>query len=98
MDTTASMTAAFPCSCCGFIVFDEPAGSFEICPLCGWQDDPVQIAAPGYAGGANKDSLCTAQRRAGWHELRHNSLKGYRRAPDWRPVKPEECTSEAPHD
>ncbi|MDR2347233.1 MAG: hypothetical protein LBD90_01155 [Bifidobacteriaceae bacterium] len=37
------------CACCGFATL--PADSmFEICPLCGPQDDDVQNADPDYAG------------------------------------------------
>jgi hypothetical protein len=44
------------CACCGFATL--PADSmFEICPLCGWEDDDVQNADPDYAGGANELSL-----------------------------------------
>jgi anaerobic ribonucleoside-triphosphate reductase len=44
------------CNCCGFPTL--PADSlFEICPICGWQDDSVQNDDPDYAGGANTQSL-----------------------------------------
>jgi len=44
------------CACCGFSTL--PKGSiFEICPLCGWQDDGVQNDNPDYSGGANSLSL-----------------------------------------
>lgn len=44
------------CFCCGFETL--PHGSiFEICPLCGWQDDGVQNDDPDYKGGANELSL-----------------------------------------
>jgi hypothetical protein len=32
-------------------------GEYEICEICGWEDDPVQSADPDYAGGANEESL-----------------------------------------
>jgi hypothetical protein len=51
----------FPCLCCGFLTIDEPGGNYEICHLCGWEDDPVQAANPDFAGGANRESLRTAQ-------------------------------------
>ena len=31
--------------------------SYEICPICKWEDDPIQTAAPDYEGGANGISL-----------------------------------------
>ena len=85
------MHAPYPCPCCGFLVFEEPSGSFEICPLCGWEDDSVQLQAPGYAGGANAESLCEAQRRGGWHLLRRDLFQGYRRLAAWRPLSDAEC-------
>lgn len=30
---------------------------FEICPICGWEDDGIQRDDPDYAGGANRLSL-----------------------------------------
>lgn len=48
----------FPCPCCGFFTLDEkPPGTYDICPLCGWEDDPVQHDDPTYRGGANHESL-----------------------------------------
>ena len=39
-------------------------GAFEICSVCGWEDDPAQSQDPGFAGGANRESL--NQARATW--------------------------------
>lgn len=36
----------FPCVVCGCHVFHEPPGSYEICPVCGWEDDNVQARHP----------------------------------------------------
>lgn len=47
----------FPCPSCRFLVFGEPPGSYEICDLCGWEDDHVQLANPAMGGGANKEKL-----------------------------------------
>jgi hypothetical protein len=54
-------TTRFPCPCCGYRVFREPPGSFDICPICYWEDDIVQLAFPQMAGGANTLSLRDAQ-------------------------------------
>ena len=52
----------FPCSCCGFWTLTDPAyGSYEICPVCYWEDDPVQNEDPRYEGGANGVSLINAR-------------------------------------
>ncbi|MBO6518428.1 MAG: hypothetical protein JJ900_16205 [Rhodospirillales bacterium] len=52
-----------PCSCCGYLTLSGPGhDTYEICPVCGWEDDPVQHEDPHYAGGANDESLRDAQR------------------------------------
>jgi len=43
----------YPCPCCGHRIFDEPPGSCDICKICFWEDDNVQLRWPDYAGGAN---------------------------------------------
>ena len=43
------------CPCCNKYRFDE-VDKYEICPICGWEDDPVQRKDPSFAGGAN--ALC----------------------------------------
>ncbi len=49
-----------PCACCGSLEIDE-RGGYEICGLCGWEDDPVQISDHDFRGGANKMSLNEAR-------------------------------------
>jgi len=52
-----------PCPCCGYRTLDEePPGTFEICPVCYWEDDLVQFRDPDYRGGANEESLNEARR------------------------------------
>lgn len=41
------------CPCCGRTGVEE----YDICPVCGWENDPVQLRKPDFAGGANKMSL-----------------------------------------
>ena len=53
----------YPCPACGFEVFLEPSGSYDICPVCGWEDDEVQLRFPAMRGGANKASLFESQQR-----------------------------------
>lgn len=52
----------YPCACCGHLTFEEPPGSYEICSVCGWEDDLVQLRWPDWSGGANGPSLVDAQR------------------------------------
>lgn len=46
------------CPCCGYdykyIGFN---GDYSICPICQWEDDPVQLKDPYFRGGANQLSL-----------------------------------------
>jgi hypothetical protein len=51
----------YTCPCCGYEVFDEPPGSYSICPICFWEDDVVQLYFPLQSGGPNRASLVEAQ-------------------------------------
>lgn len=46
------------CPCCGKTL----VGEYDICSVCGWENDPVQLAHPDFAGGANHMSLQEARR------------------------------------
>lgn len=61
MKTTSSFDDLQPCPCCGARVI-KALGGYEICAVCGWEDDPVQSNEPNYAGGANKMSLNQARK------------------------------------
>jgi len=51
------------CPCCGYrTLYDPNPGSYEICPVCFWEDDQVQSADPDYRGGANNPSLSEARK------------------------------------
>ncbi len=53
---------SFPCPCCGYLTLsEEPPGTFEICDVCGWEDDNTQFSDPEYSGGANRISLNQAR-------------------------------------
>jgi len=54
------------CPCCKNKIFTEH-GAYEICPICHWEDDPVQSNDPDYAGGANQMSL--NQAREAWLKI-----------------------------
>ena len=44
------------CKCCGKYELDSNS-LFQVCPICGWESDPVQENEPNYSGGANEKSL-----------------------------------------
>lgn len=48
------------CPVCGKYSFTE-YGAYEICPVCFWEDDPLQRKYPWLRGGANNDSLNEAR-------------------------------------
>lgn len=53
----------YKCPCCGFYTFNErPDGSYDICPVCFWEDDYIQLNDENFAGGANKVSLVQARK------------------------------------
>jgi hypothetical protein len=55
----------YQCNCCGFRTLTVSNG-YEICPVCFWEDDPVQNEDLQYSGGANSLSL---------EETRHNYIE-----------------------
>ena len=55
--STLSKLLEFKCPICEKYVFKEGPGSYEICPICGWEDDKSQYKDPILKGGANKLSL-----------------------------------------
>ncbi|MCC7172064.1 MAG: hydrolase [Planctomycetes bacterium] len=52
----------FACLCCGFLTLTErPPGTYSICPVCSWEDDPLQARDPSSNGGANRVALRVAR-------------------------------------
>jgi hypothetical protein len=61
------------CPCCGYLTLEGDPGDYDVCKVCFWEDDPVQLRDPTYEGGANTVSLEQARinyRRHGAAELR----------------------------
>ena len=56
MKTKKEDSEKFKCPCCGYYTLPG-AGAYDVCPVCFWEDDPVQEDDPDYAGGANDLSL-----------------------------------------
>lgn len=62
MATTSAALGGYPCPCCGHLTFGEPPGSYEICSVCFWEDDAIQLRWPDWPGGANRPTLIEAQK------------------------------------
>jgi len=90
------VTPRYPCVCCGHLTMEEPPGSHQICPVCRWEDDAVQLRWPDWPGGANKPSLLTAQQNFQRYGARdERAVEHVRpasddeaRDPNWRPIDP----------
>jgi Cysteine-rich CPCC len=94
----------YPCPCCGHVMFSEPPGSYDICPICFWEDDPFQLRWPDWAGRANRPSLRQSQRNVEVFGAMEERFVGNVRSPGigdrvddgWRPIDMERDHFEAP--
>ena len=87
-------TTRFTCPCCGYRTLPDFPGSFCICNVCYWEDDPVQLLDPAYRGGANTLSLLESQVNYG--KLKVSDVRfsdnvrppgvEESRDPEWRPA------------
>src|SRR5687767_420688 len=76
----SDMKIEFPCPVCGHDSFGgEPPGSFGICSVCGWEDDPSQIRHPRMRGGANTGSIFDYQQESNTWRITEADV----RDPDW---------------
>lgn len=83
----------YACPCCGYKTFiNQPNGTYDICTVCYWEDDLIQLLNCDESGGANRVSLRQAQinfREFGACEremlkyVRKPSI-GEERDPDWK--------------
>ncbi len=82
------------CPACGFLVLEEEFyGSYDICPICGWEDDGVQLANPCSGGGANGESLHECQQQIlKQYPLGIGEASGFTRDSEWRPLTEEEVS------
>ena len=82
------------CPCCGHKTLGAAPFTYEICKVCFWEDDPVQLLDPSARGGANPPSLMECQAsfaECGAAEQRflknvRAAKPGEERDPFWRPA------------
>lgn len=77
----------WPCPVYGFDSFGVPPGSYGICPVCGWEDDPIQIRHPRMRGGANGGSIFDYQQQFEKWNICETGI----RDPSWRLLHPTEA-------
>ncbi len=76
----------YTCPCCGYNTFDEPVkGTYDICELCGWEDDLVQNGDPDYEGGANE--ICLREAQLEFLKEAFDTT-GYIKEPGWKLLDP----------
>lgn len=79
-----------PCPCCGYLTLSEPKrGSFEICPVCYWEDDRVQFEEPDERVGANAVSLNDARRNFKEYGAVSERNRAFVRPPEPGEIPPE---------
>ena len=72
----------YKCECCGYYTLPkESSGTYGICPICYWEDDPVQLKDPDFAGGANVYSLNESRNNYLIYEVSNPKFIKYVRKP-----------------
>ena len=74
------------CPCCGYKTLTEER-AWEICHLCGWEDDEIQFDIPDFRGGANPESLIEAQKHFLKHHANDEEKKYYEKDETWKPYE-----------
>ncbi|MGC4942942.1 CPCC family cysteine-rich protein [Kribbella sp. DT2] len=100
------MKERYPCVCCGHLTMDETVGSYQICPVCFWEDDQVQLRTPDTVLGANRVPLVEAQRNYLAYGACDEHARKYVRPPQddeplergWRPIDLGQDVFEEPAD
>ena len=84
------------CPCCGYDTFGEDKrGQWKLCPICYWEDDPIQLQDHHYSGGANSVSVAEARENYAKfgaceeHLVKYTSLPKTidKRKPDWKVIQ-----------
>lgn len=62
MESKCNRYGKYQCPCCEhYTLSKKPDNTFQLCPVCYWEDDGVQLNDPEYTGGANEVSLNQAR-------------------------------------
>lgn len=73
----------YNCACCNYKTLTEkPPGTYEICPVCFWEDDYEQYINENYEGGANSISLKNARQNFIKYKVSDIRYKGRVREPN----------------
>ena len=84
------------CPCCGYqSLGGHLVEDYSICPICFWENDPVQNENPDYEGGANNVSLRVGQHNFLVFGACEPTMKAYVRPPlndeskdpSWKPIE-----------
>ncbi len=68
------MTEKYKCPCCNHnTMSNDDSLMYDICPVCYWENDPIQNIDENFIGGANKVSL--AQARKNYIEFGASSIE-----------------------
>ena len=91
----SSILKKYPCPVCGYHVFPGPSGTYEICPVCDWEDSLLQAQHPRMQGVANGFCIFGKQqfdyRRKWVLPQPGNDNEGLERDPGWRLLRPDEA-------
>jgi hypothetical protein len=87
----------YPSPCCGYFAYKEEPDSYEICEICFWEDDLVQLRDVSFAGGTNRPSLLEAQKNYAEFSAKDQLALPFvrqprpsdRRDPTWHPFDPD---------
>jgi len=83
----------YTCPCCGYKTLSEkPPGSDDICEICFWHDDYIQVKDPDYWGGANDSTLREAQKNFTEFGAKEKRVIDFVRKPTNYDVKDIDCT------